>query len=56
MFEGLGLTCQDPTTAGPTLRPGRQYQQQTTHMSLCQELHTTVFYQQQQQKGASFVR
>ena len=44
MFECSGLTCQDPTTAGPTLRPRREYQQQTTHMSLCQELHTTVFY------------
>ena len=38
----------DPTTAGPTLtcicRPGREYQQQAMHMSLCQELHTSVFY------------
>ena len=48
MFEGSGLTCRDPTTAGPTLtcicRPRREYQRQTTHMFLCQELHTSVFY------------
>ena len=36
----------DPTTAGLTCicRPGREYQQQATHMSLCQELHTSMFY------------